>query len=247
MEPFAKETIPVNLEDEMRQSYLDYAMSVIIGRALPDVRDGLKPVHRRILYSMHEGNNVWNRPYVKCARVVGDVLGKFHPHGETACYDAMVLLAQPFSFRYPLVDGQGNWGSVDDPKSFAAMRYPEARLTAFAGVLLSEIGEGTVSNNDEIIDTFMKAFVLSILIRDWSLSVRIAVPFLMDLARSHDVPFHFRVTSTFLEAIETINGKQKVPGNLVARLERIQKGQQRQDTLVGKAASSLLSQVGVMV
>ncbi|GMQ90005.1 MAG: DNA gyrase subunit A [Gammaproteobacteria bacterium] len=143
MEQFAKETIPVNLEDEMRQSYLDYAMSVIIGRALPDVRDGLKPVHRRILFAMHQGNNVYNRPYVKCARVVGDVLGKFHPHGDSATYDALVRMAQNFSMRYPLIDGQGNFGSIDgDPP--AAYRYTECRMTRFASELLADIEKETV-------------------------------------------------------------------------------------------------------
>ena len=124
MEQVAKETLPVSLEEEMRRSYLDYAMSVIVGRALPDVRDGLKPVHRRILFAMHEANNVSNRPYVKCARVVGDVLGKYHPHGDAATYDALVRMAQDFSMRYPLIDGQGNFGSVDGD-SAAAYRYTE--------------------------------------------------------------------------------------------------------------------------
>ena len=122
MEQFAKETLPISLEEEMRRSYLDYAMSVIVGRALPDVRDGLKPVHRRILFAMHESNTVWNRPYVKCARVVGDVLGKYHPHGDSATYEALVRMAQDFSMRYMLIDGQGNFGSVDgDP---AAVGFP---------------------------------------------------------------------------------------------------------------------------
>ena len=143
MEKFAKETIPVNLEDEMRQSYLDYAMSVIVGRALPDVRDGLKPVHRRILFSMHENNNTWNRPYVKCARVVGDVLGKYHPHGDSATYDALVRMAQNFSMRYPLIDGQGNFGSVDgDPP--AAYRYTECRMTRLASETLADLDKETV-------------------------------------------------------------------------------------------------------
>jgi DNA gyrase subunit A len=138
-----KEVLPVNLEDEMRQSYLDYAMSVIIGRALPDVRDGLKPVHRRILFSMQETNNVATRPYVKCARVVGDVLGKYHPHGDTATYDAMVRMAQDFSMRYQLIDGQGNFGSIDaDPP--AAYRYTECRLTPLASELLADIDKETV-------------------------------------------------------------------------------------------------------
>ena len=127
MDQFAKETLPISLEEEMRRSYLDYAMSVIVGRALPDVRDGLKPVHRRILFAMHEANNVWNRPYVKCARVVGDVLGKYHPHGDSATYEALVRMAQDFSMRYVLIDGQGNFGSVDGD-SAAAYRYTECRL-----------------------------------------------------------------------------------------------------------------------
>src|SRR2546423_4346751 len=119
MESFAKETLPISLEEEMRRSYLDYAMSVIVGRALPDVRDGLKPVHRRVLFAMQEANNVWNRSYVKCARIVGDVLGKYHPHGDTATYEALVRMAQDFSMRYPLIDGQGNFGSVDGDSAAA--------------------------------------------------------------------------------------------------------------------------------
>src|SRR5262245_63150286 len=124
MNEIAREILPVNLEDEMRQSYLDYAMSVIVGRALPDVRDGLKPVHRRILHAMRELGNDWNRAYKKSARVVGDVIGKSHPHGDTAVYDALVRMAQDFSMRYLLVDGQGNFGSVDGDAP-AAMRYTE--------------------------------------------------------------------------------------------------------------------------
>lgn len=147
MAEFAREVLPVNLEDEMRKSYLDYAMSVIVGRALPDVRDGLKPVHRRILFSMNENNNLWNRPYVKCARVVGDVLGKYHPHGDTATYDALVRMAQTFSMRYVLVDGQGNFGSVDgDPP--AAYRYTECRMSRLAGALLEDIDKETVDFED---------------------------------------------------------------------------------------------------
>ena len=144
MTNFAREIIPVNLEDEMKQSYLDYAMSVIVGRALPDVRDGLKPVHRRILFSMHEINNVWNRPYMKCARVVGDVLGKYHPHGDGATYDALVRMAQTFSMRHLLVDGQGNFGSVDgDPP--AAYRYTECRMTRLSAALLEDLDKETVN------------------------------------------------------------------------------------------------------
>jgi DNA gyrase subunit A len=143
MEQFAKETIPVSLEAEMRHSYLDYAMSVIVGRALPDARDGLKPVHRRVLFAMHESNIVYNRPYVKCARVVGDVMGKYHPHGDMAIYDALVRMAQDFSLRYPLIDGQGNFGSVDGDNP-AAMRYTECRLERIANELLADIDKETV-------------------------------------------------------------------------------------------------------
>jgi DNA gyrase subunit A len=143
IEQFAKETLPVSLESEMRHSYLDYAMSVIVGRALPDVRDGLKPVHRRVLYAMYEANIVWNRPYVKCARVVGDVMGKYHPHGDLAIYDTLVRMAQDFSLRYPLVDGQGNFGSVDGDNA-AAMRYTECRLEKVANELVADIDRETV-------------------------------------------------------------------------------------------------------
>ena len=143
MDSYAKETLPVSLEEEMRRSYLDYAMSVIVGRALPDVRDGLKPVHRRVLFAMHEANNVWNRPYVKCARVVGEVLGKYHPHGDTATYDALVRMAQDFSLRYQLIDGQGNFGSVDGDNP-AAYRYTECRLNRLASELLTDIDKETV-------------------------------------------------------------------------------------------------------
>jgi DNA gyrase subunit A len=139
----AGELIPINIEDEMRKSYLDYSMSVIIGRALPDVRDGLKPVHRRILYAMHDLSNYHNRPYKKSARVVGDVIGKYHPHGDSAVYDAMVRLAQPWSMRYPLIDGQGNFGSVDGD-SPAAMRYTEVRMDRLAEELLADIDKETV-------------------------------------------------------------------------------------------------------
>jgi DNA gyrase subunit A len=143
MDQIAKETLPVSLEEEMRRSYLDYAMSVIVGRALPDVRDGLKPVHRRILYAMHEANNAWNRPYVKCARVVGDVLGKYHPHGDAATYEALVRMAQDFSMRYTLIDGQGNFGSIDGD-SPAAYRYTECRLERITSEMLADIEMETV-------------------------------------------------------------------------------------------------------
>jgi len=143
MDQFAKETLPISLEDEMRRSYLDYAMSVIVGRALPDVRDGLKPVHRRVLYAMHELSNDWNRPYKKSARIVGDVIGKYHPHGDTAVYDTIVRMAQDFSLRYMLVDGQGNFGSVDGDNA-AAMRYTEIRMARIAHELLADLDKETV-------------------------------------------------------------------------------------------------------
>jgi len=143
MAEFAKEIFPVNLEDEMRQSYLDYAMSVIVGRALPDVRDGLKPVHRRVLYAMSVLGNDWNKPYKKSARVVGDVIGKYHPHGDTAVYDTIVRMAQPFSMRYMLVDGQGNFGSVDGDAP-AAMRYTEVRMAKIAHQMLADLDKETV-------------------------------------------------------------------------------------------------------
>ena len=143
MVDFARQLIPINIEDEMRHSYMEYAMSVIVGRALPDVRDGLKPVHRRVLFAMHESNNVWNRPYVKCARIVGEVMGKFHPHGDNAIYDTLVRMAQDFSLRYTLIDGQGNFGSVDGD-SPAAMRYTECRLARISTQLLEDIDRETV-------------------------------------------------------------------------------------------------------
>ncbi|WP_133139982.1 DNA gyrase subunit A [Legionella genomosp. 1] len=147
----AKEIIPVNIEDELKQSYLDYAMSVIVGRALPDVRDGLKPVHRRVLFAMSELGNDWNKPYKKSARVVGDVIGKYHPHGDTAVYDTIVRMAQPFSMRYMLIDGQGNFGSVDGDMA-AAMRYTEVRMSKVAHALLADLEKETVDfspNYDE--------------------------------------------------------------------------------------------------
>ncbi len=144
MEQFAKEILNVSLEGEMRKSYLDYAMSVIVGRALPDVRDGLKPVHRRALFAMHELSNDWNKPYKKSARIVGDVIGKYHPHGDTAVYDTIVRMAQPFSLRYPLIDGQGNFGSVDGDNA-AAMRYTEIRMARIAHELLADLDKDTVN------------------------------------------------------------------------------------------------------
>jgi DNA gyrase subunit A len=140
---FAKEILPINIEDEMKQSYLDYAMSVIVGRALPDVRDGLKPVHRRVLYAMNELGNAWNKPYKKSARIVGDTIGKYHPHGDAAVYDTIVRMAQPFSLRYPLIDGQGNFGSIDADQP-AAMRYTEVRMAKIAHEMLADIDKETV-------------------------------------------------------------------------------------------------------
>ena len=144
MSDFAKEILPINIEEELKQSYLSYAMSVIHGRALPDVRDGLKPVHRRILFAMYDLRNFYNRPYKKSARVVGDVIGKYHPHGDSAAYDAMVRMAQEFSMRYMLVEGQGNFGSIDgDPP--AAMRYTEVRMAKITDQVLSDIEKDTVN------------------------------------------------------------------------------------------------------
>ena len=144
MTDFAKEILPINIEEELKQSYLSYAMSVIHGRALPDVRDGLKPVHRRILFAMYDLRNFYNRPYKKSARVVGDVIGKYHPHGDSAAYDAMVRMAQEFSMRYMLVEGQGNFGSIDgDPP--AAMRYTEVRMAKITDQVLLDIEKDTVN------------------------------------------------------------------------------------------------------
>jgi DNA gyrase subunit A len=151
--------IPVNIEDEMRRSYMDYAMSVIIGRALPDVRDGLKPVHRRILFAMHDTGNTWNKPYKKSARIVGDVIGKYHPHGDAAAYDSIVRLAQDFSLRYPLVDGQGNFGSIDGD-SAAAMRYTEIRMTPLAGEMLQDLDKETVEFSPNYDETLLEPMVL---------------------------------------------------------------------------------------
>src|SRR6266446_722233 len=155
MEPFAKETLPISLEEEMRRSYLDYAMSVIVGRALPDVRDGLKPVHRRVLYSMWTNGNRPGRPYVKSANIVGYVMGNFHPHGDSAIYDTLVRMAQPFSLRYPLVDGQGNFGSIDDDPA-AAMRYclaPDTRVETPNGtVRIGDLVSAAAPESDNAID-----------------------------------------------------------------------------------------------
>ena len=148
--------VPVAISDEMRKSYLDYAMSVIVSRALPDVRDGLKPVHRRILYAMKEGGYHWNRPYRKSARVIGDVMGKYHPHGDNAIYDAMVRMAQPFSMSLKLLDGQGNFGSMDgDPP--AAMRYTEVRMDQAATMLIDDIDKNTIDFQDNYDNSTQRA------------------------------------------------------------------------------------------
>ena len=168
MSELAKEIIPVNLEDEMRRSYLDYAMSVIVGRALPDVRDGLKPVHRRVLFAMNELGAHSNKPYYKSARIVGDVIGKYHPHGDNAVYDTLVRMAQPFSLRYLLVDGQGNFGSIDGDNA-AAMRYTEARMSRISHELMADIDKDTVDfqpnyDEKELEPTVMPARVPNLLI-----------------------------------------------------------------------------------
>ena len=159
MSVIAKKTLIADLENEMRQSYLDYAMSVIVGRALPDIRDGLKPVHRRILYAMHDLKNDWNKPYKKSARITGDVIGKYHPHGDSAIYDAIVRMAQDFSMRYPLIDGQGNFGSVDGDAA-AAMRYTEIRLSRLAHELLADIDKDTVDFGPNYDETELQPLVL---------------------------------------------------------------------------------------
>lgn len=164
----AKEIQKVSLENELKQSYLDYAMSVIVGRALPDVRDGLKPVHRRVLFAMHELGNDWNKAYKKSARVVGDVIGKYHPHGDTAVYDTIVRMAQPFSMRYLLVDGQGNFGSIDGD-SAAAMRYTEVRMSRLAHALLEDLEKETVDfspnyDETEMIPTVMPTRIPHLLV-----------------------------------------------------------------------------------
>src|ERR1041385_5005213 len=155
----AAQKIPINIEEEMRRSYLDYSMSVIIGRALPDARDGLKPVHRRVLYTMSEMGLEYNKKYTKCAKVVGQCMGVYHPHGDSAIYDSLVRMAQPFSLRYPLIDGQGNFGSVDgDPP--AAMRYTEARLSRIAATLLEDIDKETVDFRPNYDDSEVEPEVL---------------------------------------------------------------------------------------
>ena len=151
--------VPVSLEEEMKSSYIDYSMSVIVARALPDVRDGLKPVHRRVLFGMHELGVAYNKPYKKSARIVGEVLGKYHPHGDTAVYDTMVRMVQDFSLRYPLVDGQGNFGSVDGD-SPAAMRYTEARLARIADEMLRDLDKNTVDFTPNFDDSLQEPVVL---------------------------------------------------------------------------------------
>ena len=159
MEPIRETIESVNIEDEMQKSYIDYAMSVIIGRALPDVRDGLKPVHRRILFAMNELSNYWNKPYKKSARVVGDVIGKYHPHGDTAVYDTIVRMAQGFSLRYPLVDGQGNFGSIDGD-SPAAMRYTEIKMERISAEMLNDIEKETVEFGPNYDDSLKEPLLL---------------------------------------------------------------------------------------
>ena len=154
-----EKVVPVSLEEEMKSSYIDYAMSVIVARALPDVKDGLKPVHRRVLFGMHELGVPFNKPYKKSARIVGEVLGKYHPHGDTAVYDSMVRMVQDFSLRYPLVDGQGNFGSIDGD-SPAAMRYTEARLARMADEMLRDLDKNTVNFVPNFDDSLQEPVVL---------------------------------------------------------------------------------------
>ena len=168
MSELGKEIIPVTIEQELKQSYLDYAMSVIVGRALPDVRDGLKPVHRRVLFAMRELSNDWNKPYKKSARIVGDVIGKYHPHGDGPVYDTIVRMAQPFSMRYVLVDGQGNFGSIDGDAA-AAMRYTEVRMARIAHEMMMDLEKETVDfspnyDDSELIPTVLPTRTPNLLI-----------------------------------------------------------------------------------
>src|SRR5210317_45181 len=157
--PIEERIEPIHIEEEMSSSYIDYSMSVIVGRALPDARDGLKPVHRRVLYSMYDQKNVWNRAYKKSARIVGDVIGKYHPHGDASVYDTIVRLAQDFSMRYPLVDGQGNFGSIDGDRP-AAMRYTEIRMERLTSELMEDIDKETVDFGPNYDDTLAEPIVL---------------------------------------------------------------------------------------
>src|SRR6187399_1176750 len=227
MESFAKETHPISLEKEMRRSYLDYAMSVIVGRALPDVRDGLKPVHRRCMFAMHEVSNDWNRPYVKSARIVGDVMGKYHPHGDSAIYDTIVRMAQDFSLRYPLVDGQGNFGSVDDDPA-AAMRYTEARLAPIARELLRDLDADTVDFGPNYDGSEQEPLVLpsrfpNLLVNG---SSDIDVPGLMQHMKGPDFPTGGVILglSGIRDAYETGRGRVRV--RATAHIEQISQGKE---------------------
>src|SRR6202167_485395 len=208
--PGAANLVPINIEDEMRRSYLDYSMSVIIGRALPDARDGLKPVHRRILYTMHEMGLQSNKKYTKCAKVVGQAMGVYHPHGDSAIYDALVRMAQPFSMRYPLVDGQGNFGSVDgDPP--AAMRYTECRLEKISGDLLADIEMETVDFVPDYDESTYAPFVLPTripnLIVSGSNGIAVGMP--------TNIPPH-NLTEVINAAIEMVNNPREAANSETA-------------------------------
>jgi DNA gyrase subunit A len=214
MSDLAKEIVSVTIENELKQSYLDYAMSVIVGRALPDVRDGLKPVHRRVLYAMSELNNDWNKPYKKSARVVGDVIGKYHPHGELAVYDAIVRMVQPFSLRYPLIDGQGNFGSIDGD-SPAAMRYTEVRMSRLAHTLLADLDKETVNfvpnyDENETMPTVLPARIPNLLING---SSGIAVGMATNIP-PHNLSEVIDACSAFIKNpdIDITNLMQHIPG-----------------------------------
>src|SRR6185312_11080598 len=202
MPPGASNLIPINIEDEMRRSYLDYSMSVIIGRALPDVRDGFKPVHRRILYSMHEMGLQHNKKYTKCAKVVGQAMGVYHPHGDSAIYDTMVRLAQPFSLRYPMIDGQGNFGSVDgDPP--AAMRYTECRMTKIAGEMLNDIEMETVDFTPNYDESTLEPVVLPTRIPNLIVNGSNGIA----VGMATNIPPH-NLTEVINAAIEMVNNPQ---------------------------------------
>src|SRR6185312_13307222 len=202
MPPGASNLIPINIEEEMRRSYLDYSMSVIIGRALPDVRDGLKPVHRRVLYTMNEMGLQHNKKYTKCAKVVGQAMGVYHPHGDSAIYDTMVRMAQPFSLRYPIIDGQGNFGSVDgDPP--AAMRYTECRMTKIAGEMLNDIEMETVDFTPNYDESTLEPVVLPTRIPNLIVNGSNGIA----VGMATNIPPH-NLTEVINAAIEMVNNPQ---------------------------------------
>ncbi len=203
------------LKDFTEKAYLDYSMYVILDRALPNIADGLKPVQRRIVYAMSELGLTATAKFKKSARTVGDVLGKYHPHGDSACYEAMVLMAQDFSYRYPLVDGQGNWGSPDDPKSFAAMRYTESRLTAYAQTLLSELGQGTVDWADNFDATLKEPVLLPARLPNILLNGTMGIA----VGMATDIPPH-NLREVASACIQLLDDPDSTLGNIVQPYQR---------------------------